>query len=223
MYGKWVTPAKQYIDEVRWWMQSVGKMQWAAVQDWMCEPIMLQKTGLTIQEHQRRTTHSYLHLKAMAPEVPWCPVLQGFRLEDYLAHIEEYHRALPFPLRNFRIVGVGSICRRQGTREAFNILKELHGHGLKLHGFGLKVTGMYNGAAAFLESCDSMAWSRAARYEKPMEGCTHKKCNNCIKYAMKWQEQVLASATEGERSYRAKAARPVQQFLDFSEMESDAV
>ena len=45
--------------------------------DWMCEPAMLARTGLTVAEHQAGTVANYLELRAAAPELPFIPVLQG--------------------------------------------------------------------------------------------------------------------------------------------------
>ena len=165
-HGGWTVTPQEYVAEVRRFA-TIGNMRWAAVQDWMCEPHILAKTGLTIAEHQRRTTHSYLVLKSLAPEVAWVPVLQGWKVDDYLAHAEEYNRALPFPLATLPLVGVGSVCRRQKTDEALEILRVLHALGLKLHGFGFKTDGLWNGGSYLLASADSMSWSRGARYEPP--------------------------------------------------------
>jgi hypothetical protein len=202
MFGRWETSAKQYVDEVRRWQEDVGRLEWAAIQDWMCEPFILAKTGETVSEHQRRTTHSYLQLKQMAPEIPWAPVLQGWHPDDYIAHKEEYERCIPMPLKTHRVVGIGSVCRRQNTKEAMEILRPLAAMGLRLHGFGFKVTGLWQGAASILWSADSLAWSRAARYEPPLPGCTHKTCANCIKFALRWREKVLAAIARGETRFQ---------------------
>ncbi len=65
--------------EARLFQEECGQLDWAAVQDWVCEPFMLKRTGLSVREHQRRTVASYLDLRSLAPEVPWVPVLQGWR------------------------------------------------------------------------------------------------------------------------------------------------
>jgi len=190
MFGQWTTPAAQYAGEVRRFASEIGRMDWAAVQDWMCEPFILQKTGLTVQEHQRRTIDSYKRLSDLAPEIPWTPVLQGFRLDEYLEHVEMYARA-GIDLAALPVVGVGSICRRQHTSEAELILNRLFDGGLKLHGFGFKLLGLKR-VANVLHSADSMAWSYAARHEKPMTGHTHANCANCQPYALRWQRRLLS-------------------------------
>lgn len=190
LYGTWKTTAWEYIDEVRRYRDEVGGLDFAAVQDWMCEPFMLKKTGLTVERHQRLTTWSFVTLKSLAPEIPWMPVLQGWTRDDYLRHVEEYHRALPFPLSGFRRVGLGSVCRRQGTQEAEEIVRELSGMGLKLHAFGFKLNGLKR-THGLLASADSMSWSYAARREPPLHGHPHKSCANCLEYATKWREKVM--------------------------------
>lgn len=85
---------------------------------------------------------------------------------------------------------------------AMEILRPLHARGLRLHGFGFKVSGLMNGASALLASADSMAWSRAARYEAPLPGCTHKQCNNCIKFALQWRQKVLLAIQSGKANHQ---------------------
>jgi hypothetical protein len=96
------------------------------------------------------------------------------------------------------LVGVGSICRRQGTAEAGRILTARRIRGLtRLHGFGFKILGLAD-HADLLTSADSMAWSDTARKLKrpAFPGCVgvHKNCANCIVYAMRWRSTVLAAA-----------------------------
>src|SRR5947209_1872444 len=45
-HGKWTVSSQQYIEEVQRWQAEVGRLQFAAVQDWMCEPFMVVRTGL---------------------------------------------------------------------------------------------------------------------------------------------------------------------------------
>lgn len=201
LFGSWQTTPQDYADEVRRWSERIGGLQWAAIQDWMCEPFMLTKTGLTIHEHQSRTIESFWKLRELAPEIHWVPVLQGWRPDDYLRHNEDYRRS-GVDLASLPLVGVGSVCRRQKTREALDILRSLRARGLSLHGFGFKIDGLHNGASKLLASSDSLAWSRGARFVAPLPGCTHKTCANCFKYAMLWRERVLDATSGGKESYQ---------------------
>lgn len=92
IHGKWITPPEQYADEVYGYQEKIGNLQWAAQQDWMCEPVMVEKTGLSVEEHQSRTIENYLALRRIAPEIPWIPVLQGFRHDDYIRHVGEWEK-----------------------------------------------------------------------------------------------------------------------------------
>lgn len=192
LYGRWETLPRFYAERAERYQAEIGQLQWAAIQDWMCEPFVLAKTGRTLAEHQTLTIESCLVLRAFAPGVPWTPVLQGWHPDDYLSHVDQY-AAVGIDLRSEPIVGVGSVCRRQATREVVEIFSSLHRLGLKLHGFGLKIEGVAR-CWPYLESSDSLAWSRGARNRKPLDGCTHKTCANCPRFALRWRKQVLRSA-----------------------------
>ncbi|MGV1768773.1 DUF7221 family queuine tRNA-ribosyltransferase-like protein [Agrobacterium vitis] len=142
----------------------------AVAQDYMCEPFILAKTGLTIEEHQRLTIERYDSLVAELERlfegpVPFhiMPVLQGFAPRDYVNHIRLYGDRL----KPGMWVGVGSVCKRQGDPRA--IIAVLQGIAserpdLLLHGFGVKITSLLHaGVRALLATADSMAWSFAAR------------------------------------------------------------
>jgi hypothetical protein len=190
MFGAWQTTPEQYVGEVRRFADEMGGLDWAAVQDWMCEPWITAKTGLRVPDHQRRTTESYQRLMDLAPDLPWVPVLQGWEHADYLRHMEQY-AAAGIDLAALPVVGVGSVCRRQHTTAAAGILTTLAAFGLRLHGFGLKTTGL-RATARVLASADSMAWSAHARRRPALPGCTtHRSCANCLRYALRWREDVL--------------------------------
>lgn len=188
LYGRWTIAPEQYASEVLRAIEECGRVDFAAIQDWMCEPKILANTGATIREHQQRTIESLHTLSHLAPEVPWLPVIQGWHVEQYVEHVSMYEAA-GVDLRSFPVVGVGSVCRRQATDEAGQIFYTLQQFGLNLHGFGVKIDGLRK-FARFLYSSDSLAWSLGARYAPPLRGCTHRNCANCLKYALLWRERV---------------------------------
>lgn len=190
-HGRWRIPPRQYVGEVQSWQKAIGNLAWAAAQDWMCEPIILAKTGLNIQEHQRNTVENYLELRALAPDIPWVPVLQGWHSADYLSCADLYTRR-GVDLAGLPLVGVGSVCRRQATDEAEVILRDLAGMGFKLHGFGFKLRGLRN-VWQSLTSADSMAWSFRARHRPPLLGheARHRTCANCLDFALMWRNDAL--------------------------------
>ncbi len=190
-YGGWVTNAKTYIAEVRRFKDEIGNLLFAAPQDWMCEPAMLKRTGLTVNEHQIRTVDSFLELKSLDPTLPIFPVLQGWEPEDYARHVEMYDRA-GVDLGKEPVVGVGTVCRRQHTAAISSVIGAVMFAGVtRLHGFGVKQLGLER-IGHLLTSADSLAWSYAARAEKiRLPGHPHATCSNCIDFALQWREKLL--------------------------------
>jgi hypothetical protein len=196
-HGGWdhgPTPA-EYVARVRRYRDEIGHLAWAAPQDWMCEPHLTAATGLSVAEHQHRTITNYLRLRELAPELPFIPVVQGWRVDDYRRCVDLYARA-GVDLAAADLVGVGSVCRRQSTDQVGHILTALHQHGVRrLHGFGVKTLGLAR-YHHLLTSADSMAWSAQARRQPPLPGCTgHINCANCPRYALRWRARVLAAST----------------------------
>jgi len=118
-------------------------------------------------------------------------VLQGWTLGEYLDHVEVYDAA-GVDLRREPLVGVGSICRRQTSFRADQILWSLASEGLRLHAFGYKVTGLRR-SARYLASADSLAWSLHARLNPPLSGHRHRTCANCCEFALAWRDELLSA------------------------------
>jgi hypothetical protein len=193
MHGRWITTAHAYAEAVAGYAERVGGLDFAAPQDWMCEPQMIERSGLSVREHQERTVANYLELRALAPGLPFIPVVQGWRLADYL-HCLALYESAGVDLAGLPRVGLGSVCRRQSTAEIAVIVGTLANRGLRMHGFGVKTGGLHL-YGHILASADSMAWSYAARREPPLPGCTgHKNCANCLVYASGWRSRVLAQS-----------------------------
>lgn len=194
MYGHWETSPKQYATEVKKFSEEIGNMDFAAIQDWMCEPFIIQKTGYNIKIHQEKTIDSFFSLNELQPSIPWIPILQGFELSDYLQHIDQYiNRGID--LTKFSTVGIGSICRRQHTQEAEEIIRKISQLGINLHGFGFKIVGLGK-VSTYLKSSDSMAWSFAGRRSPPLPGHTHKNCANCLEYALQWRDKLFSKVKD---------------------------
>lgn len=196
MHGRWVTTEAEYVDAVHRYVEEIGGVMWAAPMDWMVEPWVVQKTGLTVPVHQHRTVDNYCRLSQIAPGLPFIPVLQGYKRGDYDRCIELYEEA-GVDLWREPLVGAGTMCRRQGTDDIDRIVSGLALSGLRLHGFGVKILGLRKTGWGFW-STDSMGWSSRARWEgAPMlPWCTHKTCANCFDYAHHWRlHDVLPTLT----------------------------
>lgn len=191
MHGRWLTSEVEYVDAVARYSE-MGRMEFAAPMDWMCEPWILEKTGLSVQEHQERTVENFLSLRDQGPFIP---VLQGYELDDYVRCFDLYSQA-GVDLHQMPLVGLGSVCRRQHLDEISELIDVFSG--LKLHGFGMKIRGVAANHKK-LASADSMGWSLNARWGKPLPGHTHKACNNCIIWAMQWRNnKIIRILREGE-------------------------
>lgn len=145
-HGCYPEPVETYAAQLhRLWTSGVVRIAVASCQDYMCEPFMLAKTGLTVADHQRLTVERYDALVAELnrlfdgpPPFPVMPVLQGFALGDYLRHIDMYGDRLTRGMW----VGVGSVCKRQGNvaviEDLLFAIKEVRPD-LRLHGFRREV------------------------------------------------------------------------------------
>ncbi|MFE0486801.1 deazapurine DNA modification protein DpdA family protein [Streptomyces griseoaurantiacus] len=199
--GTWTRTPRQYVDSLRRIWEHAGPYDWAAQQDWMCEDAIIHGgtfggqhfvgTHLSIAEHQRRTVANFLELRSLAPELRIAPVLQGRSIPQYERCVELFENA-GVDLRAEPVVGLGSVCRLQSTREGAAIVTAMAAHGFKLHGFGFKTLGLER-VGHLLASADSAAWSSHARRRPPLPGHPHKNCANCIDYALRWRTRVLAA------------------------------
>jgi hypothetical protein len=196
LHGRWTLNPLRYVAEVRRFRDEIGQLAWAAPMDWMCEPDVLAKTGLDEDEHQRRTVENFCTLRALAPDLPIIPVLQGWCVGSHTRCVGMYKRA-GIDLRREPIVGVGTVCRRQGTLSISAEIVSLARMGLRLHVFGFKTRGLLSGAGTpfamvdHVASADSLAWSFDGRRAPPLPGHTHKNCANCLEYALRWRAQLL--------------------------------
>lgn len=191
MYGTWKTPEAEYIDAAMGAAQSISPMPcWYRLWTGCVSPSWSATQGLSVERHQHLTVENLLSLRQKAPDVHWIPVLQGWALADYVRCCEHYAEA-GVSLVDEPVVGVGSVCRRQGTDEIARIFRTLTWAGISCHGFGVKTQGLSR-YSRFLTSADSMAWSLDARRAPPLPGCRHKNCANCWKYAQAWRSRLLA-------------------------------
>lgn len=164
LHGLYRSSVDDYARELmRLHESQIVQIRAAISQDYMCEPFMLAKTGLTVAEHQRLTIERFDALSTWGLPFEVMPVLQGFQPADYLSHLRSYGARLAPGMW----VGVGSVCKRNGDPESvvavLDAIKRARPD-LRLHGFGVKITSLaHPGVRGLLWSADSMAWSLAAR------------------------------------------------------------
>lgn len=168
-YGRFLMEPKWYAWRIEKLSRS-GQLVAAVIQDWMCEPACLSKTGKSKEEHQELTVKSYVELKQLVKKTRLMPVLQGYYVKDYVRHLREYGDLL----KPGAWVGVGCLASRNnrvGIIEAILEAIKSERSDLNLHGFGLKTSSLsYSPIPNLLYSCDSVAWSLAGRWQQVESG-----------------------------------------------------
>lgn len=170
-HGHYPETPDVYAAQIKRWSTN-GNLLAAVAQDYMCEPWMLERTGMTIQEHQRLTIERYDALMACdTGGVTIIPVLQGYAPQTYVDHIRQYGDRL----KPGMWVGVGSVCKRNGDPEAIEevlLAIKAERSDLRLHLFGVKTTALRSKLIRDMAyTADSMAWSFAARREGRDANC----------------------------------------------------
>ena len=165
-----------------------GTLLAAVAQDYMCESFVLERTGMTVAEHQRLTVERYDALLVCdTADVPIMPVLQGYEPSEYVDHLRMYGDRLTPGMW----VGVGSVCKRnRNPGSVVAVLEAIYAErpDLRLHGFGVKITALRNERVRELfHTVDSMAWSFAARYE----GRDGNDVVEAVRYAAKVDRQAV--------------------------------
>lgn len=187
-HGGYRSGVEEYYWQICRWARC-GNLLIAVAQDWMCEPFVIERTGLNVEIHQQLTIDRYDALIKLNPPVKIMPVLQGYRSSDYLQHLQKYDDKITLN----QWVGVGSVCRRNGDpNEIANILKgiKLLRPDLRLHGFGLKILALKNPEVrSLLYSCDSMAWSFPLRFRPDNDSVQN---HGTVEIAHSYQQKVTA-------------------------------
>lgn len=153
--GRYPCTTKEYLNKVGFLQPDIF-----VIQDWMCEPGQVERTGLSIREHIRRTVENYLYILELEEGASsdikgYClPVIQGWELDDYFSCIdlyEDYGLIAPY-------MAVGSVCRRGKTEEIKEIIEGIHAAipKVRLHGLGVKKQVLKE-CSDMLHSCDTAA------------------------------------------------------------------
>jgi hypothetical protein len=218
-FGRWTISAEQYVAFLRRMWVETGPFDFAAPRDRMCEPWVINggvhnkirfegtryhleraRPGWTfddhVHEHQVLTAEDYVTQRRLAPELPIAPALQGWTEAQYVRHFHMY-RELGVDLGALPVVMIGSLCRRQNTNEAFEIIDTLHDLGVRhMHGLGFKIEGLRQCWAMF-DTADSLSASLDGRYAGPCQhppyatGVQPKSEANCLPYFLAWMRRHI--------------------------------
>ncbi len=189
LHGRWVTTPTEYIDATRQYVSEIGMLDWAAPMDWMCEPKMLARTGLTVEDHQRRTITNFLNPRAR-PRATLYPGHTGMDASGL--------RAVRHPLRSRR----GESQPRGTGRRWLGLSPARHAGGRRNHLGTCRrrlVTSWFWSEGA--RDCERRRCPHVRRFDgvvlprsagRALPGCQHQRCSNCIRYAERWRTRLLA-------------------------------
>lgn len=127
-------------------------------QDWTCDPLSIERTGLTVEEHIHRTVDNAIQIWGRLTEEEqkkFIPVIQGWDVKDYLECIDLYRQSGI----EITYYGLGSLVRKNCDSDIARIISRVSeelGPDIKLHGFGVKV-GVINRLHNHLTSIDTQA------------------------------------------------------------------
>lgn len=172
-----------------------GRLLAAVAQDWPCDATTVERSGLTVREHQLRTVYRYDALLSFdLAGVYLMPALQGRTPDDYVRHLADYGARLA----RAAWVAVGSLVSISGDpRQVGAVLHAIKSArpDLLLHGLGLKTQALADPfVRAQLETADSNAWSFHAR--------KNGRNGNDYREALRWAAAITT--------------RPVQHLLDWT-------
>lgn len=146
------------------YLKLVSEMQptWAASMDYCCEPSLTLATNMSTEDRIRASAEMADYLCPRSDSI--FPVLQGLEPEDYALSWQLTEHLRP------RIVGIGSVCRRQRTRQIAYLcdcLRAIVPRALMKHGFGVKISALKrHEVRRFFTSIDTNAWEFWARGKK---------------------------------------------------------
>lgn len=176
-------PVDEYIEYVR-----EVEPEYYALQDYPCEPEILQEYDRTVEDHIVATTNRAIkNLDRDAPGTP-VPVLQGWKLEDYVACIDDFRKYGILPAEK---VGIGSVCRRHAQKDIAEIIRYVDSEvDANLHAFGVKTSVLkLEGIRSALSSADSLAYDYAAQYNQPTD-TWRSRALEYLKMKMKLEEET---------------------------------
>jgi len=143
----------------------------AAMQDYPCEPGILNEYDRTVADHQAMTVDraraNLNEMRVRGLNTEPMAVLQGWEPDDYLNCIDMFREA--GVLTDY--IGIGTVCRRNAETEIREIVNTVHNElpNRKLHAFGVKKSILkYPDMRDALDSVDSSAWYFGMYQNKPV-------------------------------------------------------
>jgi len=165
----------------------------AALQDYPCEPGILQVYDRTVSDHQHmsveRAAENLAYIQDHGIDVEPVAVLQGWDTDDYIRCIDMYRDAGVLTDR----VAVGSVCRRNAESDIRSVLNSVRAElpNRPIHAFGVKKTILkYPDMQDALDSVDSSAWYFGMYQNKPVP---ERAWHTCVKMYLDYKRDLYDS------------------------------
>jgi len=164
--GEYKTSNEEYLSFVETYNPDVFVLR-----DYYCEPEILENHGRSVIDHLEMTTEKHKEMIELLPSYTInsevMPVIQGWKPEQYLKHIDMMSDANVLDWSDY--VGIGSLCRRGQNRRIAKIIRKVKSKlpDKRLHGFGVKV-GVFSDfpdTVELLDSADSLAYDKRTGWD----------------------------------------------------------
>jgi len=205
--GEYETADRKYLEFIE-----KHQPDFFALRDYPCEPDVLEKNGRTVQDHLEATTKRHQNLLSLMPEfnieAQPVSVIQGWKLEDYLNHLEMMKDQ--DLLTDY--VAIGSVCRRNQDDEIRRIISEIHDRitDRKLHAFGVKSNILrFKDMKSKLDSADSMAYEHGEQFGRRVSGTKKKSFRDSALAYLKFKKNIN-SMLENPSSDKQKTLEEIQ-------------
>lgn len=229
-YGEWRTTPQEYVRATARYDREIGKLDWAAPMDRMCEDGVItggafgpQKFAGTqyfrdlvdrgvpaakavttvMRRHQDETVENFLVLREMWPQESDsdCPYMPALQGKILADYLRCEALYNAAGVRLENYPVVGlGSVCRRQHTQEIAEIVRAFSPRLAVHGFGVKTKGLAS-FGHLLGSADSLAWSYDARRSPPLPGHTHKNCANCLTWAARWRTGVLAALDGAGKGY----------------------
>lgn len=195
-WGKYPWTPQQYTDFIRETARDVT-LDFCAVMDYACEREVNRITYHTNRQRIKATIRNETALKALAPDLPWLPVLQGNTIEERSIDINLRAKIGLLPTT---FAGIGSICGRTPSQaqQAIRFYTQ-HLPGVKFHPFGIHIQALDADDVYWLiKSWDTYSWNwprGAKNLDRPPE-YRHQEGETWSSYTYRlaklyWQNTIL--------------------------------
>lgn len=186
-----------------------------ALQDYPCEPDILEEYDRTVTEHQERTieraSEGLTRVQDRGMDATPTHVLQGWETEDYLRHLDRAKETGTLTEH----VAIGSVCRRGQLQEIRDVITTVRNHlpaKHKLHAFGVKYEILkYPDVRDAVDSVDTAAWYIYPNQSGRVEGEPMWRTKTA-QYLEYWRKIESLTSTEMGTSASADGQRSITEF-----------